>query len=418
MPESRKLRIAVWYNLPSGGALRALNYQVRGLLDRGHTLEAWKPTDDSKESDLMSIGAMIPEHQVPVTEEAVSRGSYIDRIKQSLSEQERTFEAMERHSAICSEEMTREGFDVLLAHSCRIYNTPFIGRHVAGTKVLYLHEPSRALYEAGRRSLWRTSLDLSKSKSVRRKLSAIFRDYLYVRDLRARADLDYLNAAAFDEILVNSFYTRECVLRAYNLESRVCYLGIDTELFRSLERPRESFVMGVGGIAPNKNIEFVIDAIGTIEATRRPKLKWVGQSAIETYRDELIKRAVSLGVDLELIVCLSDEDLVEQLNRASVFVYAPRLEPFGLAPLEANACGLPVVAIREAGMRESIIPGFNGFLVENNPVDMGERVSYLMENPKMSREMGNQAAIDVQKTWTWRRSIDLLEDRLISNSKS
>jgi glycosyltransferase involved in cell wall biosynthesis len=42
--------------------------------------------------------------------------------------------------------------------------------------------------------------------------------------------------------------------------------------------------------------------------------------------------------------------------------YAPRLEPLGLAPLEAGACGLPVVAVAEAGVRETVVDGITGSL--------------------------------------------------------
>jgi glycosyltransferase involved in cell wall biosynthesis len=55
----------------------------------------------------------------------------------------------------------------------------------------------------------------------------------------------------------------------------------------------------------------------------------------------------------------SDENIVELLNRAAVMVYSARLEPFGLAPLEANACATPVVAVAEGGVRESIRNGVN-----------------------------------------------------------
>jgi len=44
-------------------------------------------------------------------------------------------------------------------------------------------------------------------------------------------------------------------------------------------------------------------------------------------------------------------------------VYSARLEPFGLAPLEANACATPVVAVAEGGVRESIRNGVNGVLI-------------------------------------------------------
>ena len=70
---------------------------------------------------------------------------------------------------------------------------------------------------------------------------------------------------------------------------------------------------------------------------------------------------------------IDDSELVETLNRATAMVYAPRLEPFGLAPLEANACGLPVVAVAEGGVRETIIDGVNGFARAASAANDGAR---------------------------------------------
>ena len=44
-----------------------------------------------------------------------------------------------------------------------------------------------------------------------------------------------------------------------------------------------------------------------------------------------------------------------QIHSTAAMLYAPRLEPFGLAPLEANACGLPVIAVPEGGVRETVV---------------------------------------------------------------
>jgi len=59
-----KLRIAVWHNLPTGGGKRALYCHVRGLVERGHTVEAWcPPTADQAH---LPLSALIPEHIVPL----------------------------------------------------------------------------------------------------------------------------------------------------------------------------------------------------------------------------------------------------------------------------------------------------------------------------------------------------------------
>src|SRR5438552_6287910 len=58
------MKIAVWHNLSSGGAKRALYYQVKGLVERGHHVECWSPsTADEK---YLPLGELAPEHTLPM----------------------------------------------------------------------------------------------------------------------------------------------------------------------------------------------------------------------------------------------------------------------------------------------------------------------------------------------------------------
>ena len=58
------MKIAVWHNLPSGGAKRALHDQVRGLIARGHEVEVWCPPTSNR--DFLPLGNLVPEHVVPL----------------------------------------------------------------------------------------------------------------------------------------------------------------------------------------------------------------------------------------------------------------------------------------------------------------------------------------------------------------
>ena len=72
-------------------------------------------------------------------------------------------------------------------------------------------------------------------------------------------------------------------------------------------------------------------------------------------------------VSMEIKINISDLDLKNAFLESSIFAYASFLEPLGLAPLEAMSFGLPVVAIKEGGLRETVIDGYNGFLVDRSP---------------------------------------------------
>ncbi len=406
---TRRLRIAVWYNLPPGGARRSLYYQVKGLLARGHEVSVWRPTPEGPDSDLMSLGSLIDERHVPLKVGSMS-GTVLDRIDKRGAELRASVEAMTCHSQLCATEMEAWKADVLLATNCVQYHAPFVGRFFAGPKALYLQEPKRILYEAQDRSIWRHQ-EVPAGAGRLRSLKSWIGDRFRFRMYRELANLDYHNAIAFDLMLVNSYFSRESMLRAYNIDAKVCYLGIDPDLFRLTDSPKKQFVVGLGSITPNKNIEFVIDSLATI-AHHRPKLVWIGQTSQHTYAEVLAQRAHAKGVELELRVMASDPELIDALGGALALVYAPRLEPFGFAPLEANACGTVAIGVREGGVRETIVDGVNGFLVPPDHEAFGAKVAELAANPALARQMGREAASHVRSNWTWDRSIDLLETEL------
>ena len=142
----------------------------------------------------------------------------------------------------------------------------------------------------------------------------------------------------------------------------------------------------------------------------RPKLIWVGNAVFDKmYFDEMVALAVAREVDFLPKVNVSDDELVNILNRASMMIYAPRLEPFGLAPLEAGACGVPVVAVAEGGVRETIVDGVTGLLVRNDPAEAAAALARLRSDPALARRLGANARMMVQDKWSFEASINQIE---------
>jgi glycosyltransferase involved in cell wall biosynthesis len=326
--------------------------------------------------------------------------------------------AMDRHCQQCAAEINAGGFDILFAHPCMFVRVTSIGRFSKIPTVLYLQEPNRDLYEASPKFPWaalpRRSRRMWTPYSIRRRL----KDLVDIRALRLQAREESDNAAAFGRILVNSYFSRESVLRAYGLDSRVCYLGVATELFRPLGLPRERIVVGLGAIHPSKGLETAIEAVATIPDAQRPELHWIGNFANVRYQGRIGALAKSLSVKFVPWVAVSDEEVVNLLNRAAVLVYTSRLEPFGLAPLEANACETPVVAIAEGGVRESMLDGFNGILVpERLPEQIGQALIRFLDDRALARSVGERARAHVVENWTWERTVEHVEKSLIETAE-
>src|SRR6266567_1144592 len=142
-----RMRVAVWHNLPSGGAKRALYYHVRGLVGRGHLVEAWCPPTSDR--NYLPLSELITEHVLPI--DTGQKGKLVARIPLlGLHDYHlRQTKALDEHCQRCAEEINRGDFDTLFANSSVDYHVSSIGRYVNTKKVLYLQEPNRLLYEAG-----------------------------------------------------------------------------------------------------------------------------------------------------------------------------------------------------------------------------------------------------------------------------
>ncbi len=405
------MRIAVWYNLPSGGAKRALNDHLRGLRARGHEIIAWRPP--IPQADYLPISEIVEEREVPLELPIASGTTYLQNVTRHLVRQLRLRRAMERHSRQAADEIARGDFDVLFANTCRHYHAPWIGRYLPGLpRLLYLQEPNRPLYEALPRLPWLALPEGVRNSWSLKALKRRAKDRLDIGAYRVQAADELENAQAYGRILVNSNFSRESILRAYGLDSTVCYLGVDAMRFENRGLSREPFVIGLGAFGPSKDPEFVVRAIGTI-LEDRPPLVWVANMADSVYLPRVEGIARELGVDLTLRQYVPDDELLDLLNRASLMAYAPRLEPFGYAPLEANACGLPAVVVAEGGVKETIVDGLNGIVVPHRPEAMGVALAELLADPAKARAMGEKAAAHVRERWTLERATDELERNLV-----
>jgi glycosyltransferase involved in cell wall biosynthesis len=409
------MRIAVWHNIPGGGAKRALYYHVRGLVERGHSVEAWCPSTSDR-NDL-ALSELITEHVLPI--DIGQKGKSAARISplRLYSDQLRQAKALDEHCRRCADEINRRDFDILFANSSIINAVSSIGRYVTTKKVLYLQDPNRWLYEAiGRDGLpW---VAIPRMGQVWRRphyLKWFVLNLISVQRMRVLARDERLNASAFDLILVNSYFSRETLLRVYGLDSTVCYLGVDTRLFVNHQYRRENFVVCVGELVPLKNAEFIIKAVAQIDVPR-PRLVWIGNwianRGSESYYEEMRSLAKSHEVTFEVRRSIDDKELVDILNRAGTMVYAPRLEPFGFAPLEASACGLPVVAVAEGGIRETIIDGVNGFLVQHQPQMMADAIQRLAHDKDLAAQLGKNGSRIVQEKWSLNAAVERLERQL------
>ncbi|MCR8670819.1 glycosyltransferase [Agrococcus sp. HG114] len=154
--------------------------------------------------------------------------------------------------------------------------------------------------------------------------------------------------------------------------------------------PDEGLVVCVGRVQPLKGqdlavrmLEHLDDAVLVIAGDAVP--------GDERYLESLHDIARELGVEgrVRHIGSVERDALAQLLDAADVVVVPSRSESFGLVPLEAAACGTPVVASRVGGLVESVIDGETGVLIDSrDPAEWADAVDAILEDTELALELG------------------------------
>jgi glycosyltransferase involved in cell wall biosynthesis len=272
---------------------------------------------------------------------------------------------------------------------------PFFLKYIKKPTVYYCPQPPRneAIIEA-----------VSHRKRNINPLKRLLFNYADNKDLK----LDKNNISHAKYILTNSYFTRESILRVYGVNSFVSYLGVDTNLFQPQEVPEENFVLSVGSCRPSKGYDFLIRSLKLIDPEIRPKLVIVSNFSEPGWEEYLQNLASSLDVYLDILNLVDDEKLVSLYNKAKLVLYAPYLEPFGLVPLEAMSCGTPVVAVKEGGVRETVIHEKTGLHTERDESLFAEAILELLTNVEKRNQMSKNGIKSVNGYWTLNHAGDRL----------
>jgi glycosyltransferase involved in cell wall biosynthesis len=164
----------------------------------------------------------------------------------------------------------------------------------------------------------------------------------------------------------------------------------------------EPFLLAAGRIMWTKNLELAIEAFRLARMPAPWKLVIAGflDQKSRSYFEKLQQRVA--GVErIEFVLSPSDEVLNDLYRRASVVLFPPLNEDWGIVPLEAMLFRKPVLANARGGPTESILPGRTGWLVEPEPRAWAEVLAGLPAQPESIRSMGEQAGEHVRKySWT------------------
>jgi glycosyltransferase involved in cell wall biosynthesis len=392
------LRIALYHNLPSGGAKRAVHEWTRRLAG-SNSIDVY--TLSTADHAFCDIRPFVQKYKIVDFRPHRQFTSPWGRL--NWLQRWRDLGAMTRASRLMAAEINHGGYDVVFASPCLYTYIPILVRFLQAPVVYYLHEPF------GPTITWQFQRPYLKKRDKWRELSRRF-DPLYVLYFRRLENSRIASLRNTTRILANSQFTQQCMKREYNLDPAVCYCGVDLDRFHQIhDIQTENCIISVGELTPRKGFDFLIESLANMPIDKRPVLKLACNWVSPDERHYVQELAARNDIKLHILVKLSTEELVLEYNKAQMCVYTPVSEPFGLVPLEAMACGIPVIGVREAGVMETIRHGETGLLVERDPKAFATAIESLLGNLPLRKQYGQEGRAYVAKQWSWDRSTEELE---------
>jgi glycosyltransferase involved in cell wall biosynthesis len=154
---------------------------------------------------------------------------------------------------------------------------------------------------------------------------------------------DYRTANGVDHYVANSQFIARRIWKIYRREATVIYPPVDVDSFQLRER-KETFYLTASRLMPYKKVTAIVEAFRSLPDRR---LIVVGDGT------EMSRVKALAGANVEVLGFQPAPVLVDLMQRARAFVFAAE-EDFGITPVEAQACGTPVIAFGRGGVLESV----------------------------------------------------------------
>jgi len=168
---------------------------------------------------------------------------------------------------------------------------------------------------------------------------------------------DRNSAMGVDAFAANSQFIARRVWKAYRREATVIYPPVDVDRFVP-GPPKEDFYLTASRLTPYKNVELIVRAFAQMPDRR---LVVIGDGPqMRTIRQSATPNVIILGYQPTQV-------LVEYMQKARAFIFAAE-EDFGIVPVEAQACGTPVIAFGRGGATETVIDGQTGLLFDEQTI--------------------------------------------------
>lgn len=242
------------------------------------------------------------------------------------------------------EQFDMSGYDLVMSSSHCVAKGVITGPNQL--HISYVHSPIRYAWDLQHQYLKESGLD----RGFKGKIAKAVLNYVRMWDVRTSNGVDHFVA--------NSNFIAKRIWKCYRREAKVIYPPVDVEKFTLCEQ-KEDFYLTASRMVPYKKIDLIVEAFAQM-----PDKKLIVIGDGPDY--EKIKAKATSNVTL--MGYQPFEVLRDHMQRAKAFVFAAE-EDFGIAPVEAQACGTPVIAYGKGGALETVVEGETGMFFEEQRVE-------------------------------------------------
>lgn len=357
------MKIAVFHELNSGGARRAVNEFSKALKKRKHVVDLFYVDEKAHDEEKANFSNSFFSRFIPVE---WNGHNWKARLYRDTIELLKLFRL---HKKI-AHNIDSGNYDVVFVHPSKYTQAPFLLKLLKTPTLYYCQEPLRMVYE----DIFAVPQNLPLAKKLYEKV---------IRSIRKRIDAENIHAASF--VLANSNFTRENVHECYGIHAETCHMGVDTKVFY-----------------PDGKKDIDLLFIGTRDETEGYGLF---QNALANIKTKAKIEYMIRGENWTS----NDEELRKKYSRSKIVICFGYNEPFGLIPIEAMASGACIVALDEGGYKDSVLHRSTGLLVEKNAKLIAKNVDFLLQHPNELEKMFHASVEKVQTYWTWERGAQEIE---------
>lgn len=199
---------------------------------------------------------------------------------------------------------------------------------------------------------------------------------------------DVVAANRVDKFVANSHYVARRIAKTYRREAEVIYPPVDIDMYPFCEQ-KEDFYVTASRLVPYKKVDLIVEAF----TKNGLPLMVIGDGP------DMKKLAKLAGKNVTMLGYQPQDKMTELMQRAKAFVFAAD-EDFGITPVEAQACGTPVIAYGRGGVTETVVDGETGmFFKEQTPASLNAAVERFESmaatfEPELIRKHAEQFGIE------------------------